>query len=388
MNVIGLYISLKKIFDACSYWTNNRALLPNNPNYSYEVNDTYGMTEDDRQFFFKDYIQTVCAETSVKLSAIRKKLLINGVRATSSNSYVYSYPNGKAIFYVLVNSNFPSDEISTLLYKYIQWKVLYYWYWMKNLQQEMSLIVAELEEVEKSIKNTIATYNNDKGEDSIPYNDGFIVNPREDNIDFAVLTTTIVGDEEVERIIINSPNPIFIEVGHTYQLVYSFIPEHSTCNVSFSLKSGTTATISSNGLITARQIHPNDDSANVIRIYKTDDNTIFADIRVIVVATTPPTITDFPPYLYVNDGSELSLSVTATAGAGGTLTYQWFKNMLPITDNATAQTNNLIINPATYTDAGEYYCIVTEANVGTAESSHCNVVINGIFQSTYNTQFE
>jgi hypothetical protein len=385
MKLIGIYIYLSKIFDKCSYWTNNRALLVNDPNNSYKVNDTYGMTEDDREYFFKEYVETVCSETSLLLSALRKKLLINGTKANNTNSYCYSYDNDRAIYYIYVNDNFPEDEIKVLLNKFIQWRVLYYWYWLKGLQQEVSILLQQAEDTKSSVKNIIGDYSSENANVELPYNDGFVVNPTQTKIDFSTITPIVIGADEVQGIIINSFNPITITEGKTYQLLYSFMPEYSSCPVTFKVLQGNSITISDTGVITALHII----DSSIVRIYKTDDETIYKDIMVKVVAELSPTITELPKYLYVNEGYKMALQVTVTACNSGTITYQWYKDSVAITDNATAQTNGLKISNVKYATQGDYYCVARETGVALpAISSVCRVLLNGIFQPTYNTQFE
>ena len=71
MKTIGIALSPENIFNKCSYWTLNRVLLSEDANHSKIINDAYGMTTDDKEYFFKDEYKKACAELSI---LIRKNL--------------------------------------------------------------------------------------------------------------------------------------------------------------------------------------------------------------------------------------------------------------------------------------------------------------------------
>lgn len=77
-------------------------------------------------------------------------------------------------------------------------------------------------------------------------------------------------------------------------------------------------------------------------------------------------------------GNNVSISISAS-GTG--LTYQWFKGLNPLTDEGSisgANTNNLIINAASTSDAGnDYYCVVSGlAPCTSVNSSFSEVIID------------
>lgn len=77
-------------------------------------------------------------------------------------------------------------------------------------------------------------------------------------------------------------------------------------------------------------------------------------------------------------GNNVSISISAS-GTG--LTYQWFKGLNPLTDGGSisgANTNNLIINAASTSDAGnDYYCVVSGlAPCTSVNSSFSEVIID------------
>ena len=74
MKTIGIALSPENIFNKCSYWTLNRVLLSEDANHSKIINDAYGMTTDDKEYFFKDEYKKACAELSILTIPLRKNL--------------------------------------------------------------------------------------------------------------------------------------------------------------------------------------------------------------------------------------------------------------------------------------------------------------------------
>ena len=77
-------------------------------------------------------------------------------------------------------------------------------------------------------------------------------------------------------------------------------------------------------------------------------------------------------------GNNVSIFISAS-GTG--LTYQWFKGLNPLTDGGSisgANTNNLIINAASTSDAGnDYYCVVSGlAPCNSVNSNFSEIIIN------------
>jgi pectin methylesterase-like acyl-CoA thioesterase len=87
----------------------------------------------------------------------------------------------------------------------------------------------------------------------------------------------------------------------------------------------------------------------------------------------PPTISVEPVSLVVTTAQSASFSVTATGvPAPG---YQWLKNNVPITNNASAQTSTLQLNSVTAADIATYSVLVTNT-AGTTNSLGATLVVN------------
>ena len=87
-----------------------------------------------------------------------------------------------------------------------------------------------------------------------------------------------------------------------------------------------------------------------------------------------PTITSQPvaQSLTATQTSAFTVSVTATTGAGETLSYQWYKDSSAI-DGATSATYS-ISRALVVGDAGDYYVIVTSTINGTSDTRQSNTV--------------
>jgi hypothetical protein len=95
-----------------------------------------------------------------------------------------------------------------------------------------------------------------------------------------------------------------------------------------------------------------------------------ADTQCVSVTTNAPvatpTINTQPASLYRTAGQNASLSVSASAGDGGTLSYQWFKSGVAIA-NATSDTYSL--TGVTTSDSGSYLVEVTNTLGGVSTST-------------------
>lgn len=98
------------------------------------------------------------------------------------------------------------------------------------------------------------------------------------------------------------------------------------------------------------------------------------------VIAVGPTITRQPSNLSLTTGqtTSTSLNVAATAGAGETLSYQWYKNGSAIS-GATSETFTVTTNAASG-DAGTYYAVVTASKSGT--SANVSAKIDAIGSGT------
>ncbi len=206
MKKIGEIITISKVWDKCRQWTTNRVFDHQNPNHSMEnLNYAYAMTDDIRTQFFNDYFERVVREleTDDLLIALRK---YNRISFGGENLALY-FDADKATFFFVVGDYFPCESFNNLLHSYCQWKVLYYWYWEKDLKEQYERILVFLEGVKSKIQ-TIANgdYQSTDGETMrgrIPYNDGFIINPPRKKIEDDIPTK----NDETEYIGENTPEP-------------------------------------------------------------------------------------------------------------------------------------------------------------------------------------
>lgn len=180
MKKIIIGIQLSKVFDSCQQWTQNRVWLRDNPNKSRDtLNFTYAMSEDD-EAFFEEYSETVCAEIAVYDSF---RLLRKYTKECFTSDYEFNYTGDYCKFNYVVSNGFSVKGFHTLLYKLVQFLILRYWYWEKNLYEELSFIDSEIENLRKRIEDIIINEAKAKEDESgdpmdiVPYNDGFTINP-------------------------------------------------------------------------------------------------------------------------------------------------------------------------------------------------------------------
>ncbi|HRU67821.1 MAG TPA: immunoglobulin domain-containing protein [Bacteroidia bacterium] len=89
------------------------------------------------------------------------------------------------------------------------------------------------------------------------------------------------------------------------------------------------------------------------------------NISVLSINTLPSITSQTSSNVSYCEGTTMTLSVTATGTP--TLTYQWYKNTLPITG---ATNNTYTVSSVTTADAGTYYCIVSNS----CGSKQCNSI--------------
>ncbi|MDO5759960.1 MAG: hypothetical protein Q4Q06_02920 [Bacteroidota bacterium] len=172
MTKYDIIIKISKLWDMCQYWTHNRALLKNNPNLSREsLNDTYALTQDDKEFFFMDYMRFVC--NKVVLSPFFRLLIKDNQTAWEGKNLKIDTTNDNIHFYIVAKDDFAGEEFNIVLYKYIQFRILWWWYKLKNLDeilQYLSFLLSSLEE-------ELSSVNADSTSSSVGkliYHDGFV----------------------------------------------------------------------------------------------------------------------------------------------------------------------------------------------------------------------
>lgn len=94
-----------------------------------------------------------------------------------------------------------------------------------------------------------------------------------------------------------------------------------------------------------------------------------------VSAAVPTIDTDLQPSVNVDENTQLSLAISASASDGGSLSYQWQKDGSDI-DGATESSYS--VASASYSDEGTYRCVVTNTlgeTTATATSNACEVSV-------------
>lgn len=195
MKTIGIALSPENIFNKCSYWTLNRVLLSEDANHSKIINDAYGMTTDDKEYFFNEQYENACSELSVATLNLRKKLILTDDTGVLPTGFANSFLIDRTTFYYKVADAFPIDIFMPLMVKYIKLTILGEWYKLKKVYDEVQSIDLDLGTVKKKIRNIANTYCKD-GDVVLPYNNGFTVKPTQ--IDSANNDTIInVGDIKI-----------------------------------------------------------------------------------------------------------------------------------------------------------------------------------------------
>lgn len=172
MKTIGIVFSPNKIFDACSYYSLNRVLIPSNPNYAHEVNDTYGITADDREFFFDEAFKRACADLATITTPLRKGIVFTDINGVLPCGFTLSFLASEATFYCRVTDKFPLYIFFPQASQFLRDCILVEWYKMKNQLQEVEVLTLEIEELKLKIKSAIDSFGKEKRA-SLRYNNGF-----------------------------------------------------------------------------------------------------------------------------------------------------------------------------------------------------------------------
>lgn len=408
MRLIGIVISPNKIFKECKRWSKNRAFLKDNPNISREsLNPTYAMTDDD-DVFFEKYFQSSVMDflTNREFSTLQNKYT-----KVITNPIEYDYNQKKCALLLVVESRFPKESLCVLINDYVQWSVLYYWYWEKNLIEEMQLCKNQMQWLQEKIKDiVINSYADDDDKDGdkefskigiIPYNDGFVINPPRRKRDLSNINTLpdYIGgqDTEVQEIVSRVVNPLILTIGEQYQLEWRFEPAMAKEDVAFKT---TYNNIENNqypyvvdkyGVVTAKQESKSLDDTT--KIYLKNNENIFDEVNIIVKQALHPIFKrNLPSIRRIYTGKDINISIEVIPSINSnTVEYHWYFNGKEIENNNTAKTPNLIIKNANGDNEGEYYCKVYEDGINTWVTSNIlkiEVNQNTIFQKEFNNVFE
>jgi hypothetical protein len=172
MKIIGIGVKPSKIFDMCSYYSLNRVFLQEDPNTTHVLNNTYAMTKDDKEYFFKDEYKKACAELSILTMPFRKNLVLTDNRGILPTGFRHSFTTDETVFYYNVANKFPLDIFAPFMVEFLKMTILKNWYELKNKYQEVEVIEAKLVEIRRKIKIIVSSNEQDKAI-TLPYNNGF-----------------------------------------------------------------------------------------------------------------------------------------------------------------------------------------------------------------------
>ena len=130
---------------------------------------------------------------------------------------------------------------------------------------------------------------------------------------------------------------------------------------------GTTLLITGTGVVSVRGSQSGSDAFNAA-----PDVTRTFSVTGTVGVVAPPTIAQSPPSRAIVSGGSLTLSVTAVGS--GPLTYQWFKENLPL---AGATGDVFTLARVTATDVGNYHVVVSNS-AGSARSATAAVTLGSV----------
>ena len=172
MKIIGVGVKPSKIFDMCSYYSLKRVFLPEDPNNTHIVNETYAMTKDDKEYFFVDEYKKACAELSILTLPFRRNLILTDNTGILPTGFRNSFSTDETVFYYNVADKFPLDIFTPFMIEFLKMTILKNWYDLKNKYQEVEAIEYKLVGIRKKIKTVVYSYSQDE-EITIKYNNGF-----------------------------------------------------------------------------------------------------------------------------------------------------------------------------------------------------------------------
>ena len=110
----------------------------------------------------------------------------------------------------------------------------------------------------------------------------------------------------------------------------------------------------------------------------------YFDDFLVTTLTGPPFITEQPYSATANVGTEFANSVVAEGPAP--LSYQWYENGAPVTDDLNHGTNsNLVLSSVQTSDASTNYYVVVKNNYGAVTSSVVSLTVNPNLMTAQNS---
>lgn len=410
MKFIGIQIKPSKIFEMCQYWTRNRALMrksilgTDDPNNSHVVNHTYGMTEDDEDFFFKEYFRLALNKAENVLRPLQKRLFKYKVLPTDKikTTMYYNYTQDSVVFYILAEDNQNNESLRALLSRYLQLCVLRDWYWLKNLYEEVQVIELELKATEEQLFNFI--YSNYDSKVRIPYNDGFVVNPDYDDEDLSgeFREPEMIGDD-IFATEINTVESISIRTGQRYVITYTLFPQDAKDNIKASVHYSGEKSFELSGGLEVLGLQEDLTGESYIELTATDatGNTTASKIITVTVIEESLSIVQVQDKT-ITEGDDLSVTIEVennTSTPDDDLKYIWSINGTEVVDSGTVYNISVNKKEFTLTNAvyGQAYEVVVTVKSSYASADMCfNIYIKkgeeqqqgGIFTEEYNDVFE
>jgi hypothetical protein len=135
-------------------------------------------------------------------------------------------------------------------------------------------------------------------------------------------------------------------------------------------KDGSAISGATNNIYTVSSVSTSDAATYVCKVSNSCVSTPVASTGIVVTVKTAPSITSQTGTIDICSGSAAPFSVTATGTA--TLTYQWYNASGSI---SSATNNSYTISSASTSDAGNYYCVVSNT-CGNATSNSIPLTVN------------
>lgn len=162
MKTIGIVISPNNIFNRCIYYTSNRVFAQDNPNLSSaELNHAYAMSEDDRKYFFNAYYMLACVNLSKCLIPFRKRIIFTDNTGEIPNGFSSDYLTDRTVFYLRVSDKVALDMVVPIMGEILMLNILYEWYSLKNIYNEIAIIVDKISQSEIKLSRILSEYSSD-----------------------------------------------------------------------------------------------------------------------------------------------------------------------------------------------------------------------------------
>ena len=385
MKLIKAKIDIQDIYNRCSHWTLNRVLTPKDPNGSHELNDAYAMTEDDKDEFFYPYLRKGVSHAVLNIfSPFWSELLVNYKAANEYDIVEYSRDNSFVSIYMIMHDSAPPREVINVFCNWLQYYILYYWYWLKGYDQQFA--TQERDVLEREL-NAIASRFGGTGRPIQRYvNNFFEVLPRTRRRTVEEFDPTIVYSTDpvlATQIILLTSNDIWMGVGNIESIAYRLYPSNSFGTVNLIDTSSNHVVAIDNVNKTIRGLR---EGTTALTLVLAENESIRTSINVRVEYRDNLLILSQPTVVFSNPNVGVQtaiVTIEATTIDGTLIEYQWFKDGQAVLGNPSAQTNQLVLNPLAGQE-GTYYCVLRNGDaVKTSRSVAVEPQIIRVFAVEY-----